>query len=138
MIDYDKLIFVIFISLTVQLTLYLFIKFLNKKGVRSIYSAEQKIHEGEVPRIGGLLFLSSFLVTHIVIKVNYTSLLLPLFIGSIIIFIFSFYEDLKQTLSPYFRLLVLFIGSFIFIFNSMNCKPICNQHFFEAFNPLII
>ena len=80
MIDYDKLIFVIFISLTVQLTLYLFIKFLNKKGVRPIYSAEQKIHEGEVPRIGGLLFLSSFLVTHIVIKVNYTSLLLPLFI----------------------------------------------------------
>jgi len=118
MIDYYKLILVLFISLTVQLTLYLFIKFLSKKGVRSVYSAEQKIHEGEVPRIGGLLFLSSFLVTHIIIQVNYISLLLPLFIGSLIIFIFSFYEDLKQTLSPYFRLLVLFIGSFIFVYFS--------------------
>ncbi len=118
MIDYNKLILIIFISLSVQLTLYLFIKFLNKKGIKSLYSAEQKIHEGEVPRIGGLLFFSSFLVTHIIIDVNYISLLLPLFIGSLIIFLFSFYEDLKQTLSPYFRLLILFIGSFIFVYFS--------------------
>ena len=56
-----------------------------------------------------------FLFTHIFIDVNYLSLILPLSIGSLIIFIFSFYEDLKQSLSPVFRLLVLFLGSLIFI-----------------------
>ena len=118
MIDYNKILIAFFISSVVQVTVYFFIKYLNSKGVKSNYFAKQKIHEGEVPRVGGLLFLSSFLITFILVDITYLLLVLPLIIGSLIIFAFSFYEDLKQSLSPYFRLTILFIGSFLFIFFS--------------------
>ncbi len=116
MIDYLSLIYAVFISSVVQITIYFFIKFLISKGINSNYFAEQKIHEGEVPRVGGLLFLLSFLITFLFIKIDYLLLILPLLFGSLIIFLFSFYEDLKQSLSPYFRLIILFIGSFVFVF----------------------
>ena len=115
MIDHNKILIIFLSSLFIQLAIFLFISYLRKKGIESNYSALQKIHNGEVPRVGGLLFMSSFLITHIFIDVNYLTLILPLCIGSLIIFIFSFYEDLKQSLSPIFRLLVLFLGSLIFI-----------------------
>ncbi len=118
MIDYTKIFFAVLISSIVQITLFYFIEFLMKKGIKSNYLAKQKIHKGEVPRVGGLLFLSSFLTTLILIKVNYLLLILPLIFGCLIIFIFSFYEDLKQSLSPYFRLIILFLGSFVFVFFS--------------------
>ena len=118
MIDHNKIVFAILISFVVQITVYFFIKFLSGKGVKSNYFAKQKIHEGEVPRVGGLLFLSSFLITLIIVEINYLLLILPLIFGSLIVFVFSFYEDLKQSLSPYFRLIILFIGSFVFIFFS--------------------
>ena len=118
MIDYNKIVFAFLISSVVQITIYLFIRFLSSKGVKSNYFAKQKIHEGEIPRVGGLLFLSSFLITLILIEINYLLLILPLVFSSLIVFIFSFYEDLKQSLSPYFRLIILFIGSFVFIFFS--------------------
>ena len=118
MIDYNKLIIVILITSLVQIILYFFVKFLSNKGIKSNYFAKQKIHEGDVPRIGGLLFLSSLFVTFIFIEISYLSTMLPLLIGSLIIFLFSFYEDLKQSLSPYFRLLILFIGSFVFVYFS--------------------
>ena len=118
MIDYDKIVFGLLISAVVQITIFLFIKYLNSKGIKSNYLAKQKIHEGEVPRVGGLLFLSSFFITFIIIGINYLSLIIPLLFGSLIIFIFSFYEDLKQSLSPYFRLIILFMGSFVFVFFS--------------------
>ena len=118
MVDYKKIILAVLISFIIQITIYFFIKFLSSKGIMSNYFAKQKIHEGEVPRVGGLLFLSSFLITLIIIEINYLLLILPLVFGSLIVFIFSFYEDLKQSLSPYFRLIILFIGSFVFTFFS--------------------
>ena len=65
MIDYNKILIAFFISFVVQVTVYFFIKYLNSKGVKSNYFAKQKIHEGEVPRVGGLLFLSSFLIVSV-------------------------------------------------------------------------
>ena len=118
MISYNELVFAILITSLVQITLYLFINFLRRRGFKSNYLAKQKIHEGEIPRVGGLLFLSSFFVTFIVIDMKYMTLILPLLFSSLIIFLFSFYEDLKQSLSPYFRLIILFIGSFVFVFFS--------------------
>lgn len=115
MLDYQKLLFVFLLSLTTQIIVYIFVTFLSKKGIKTNYFAIQKIHEGEVPRIGGLLFLSSFLITHFFIEVRYISLIFPLCFSCLLIFIFAFYEDLKQNLSPYFRLMILFLGSLIFV-----------------------
>ena len=78
MIDYLSLIYAVFISSVVQITIYFFIKFLISKGINSNYFAEQKIHEGEVPRVGGLLFLLSFLYTQqdffVIFKQKYKSI----------------------------------------------------------------
>ena len=116
MVIFYKHIDVIIISLFMQLTLFALVLFLKKRGIKSNYFAKQKIHEGEVPRVGGLLFLSSFFVSHIFIEFDYLSLIFPLMIGTSIIFIFSFYEDLKQSLSPIFRLLIMCFGALIFIY----------------------
>ena len=90
MVIFYKHIDVIIISLFMQLTLFALVLFLKKRGIKSNYFAKQKIHEGEVPRVGGLLFLSSFFVSHIFIEFDYLSLIFPLMIGTSIIFIFSF------------------------------------------------
>ena len=115
MIDYNKILFAALICSVIQITIYFFIKFLSNKGVISNYFAKQKIHEGEVPRVGGLLFISSFLITLIIVETNYILLNLPLVFGSFNLYIF-FLRGSKQSLSPYFRLIILFIGSLYLYF----------------------
>ncbi len=105
------------ISLLAQMMLYFFFTFLKNKFMLSKYEAIQKIHEGEVPRIGGIIFYTGFLILLILNKIN-LFLILPLLASSLFIFSFSFYEDVKQNLSPFFRLIFLFIGSFILVFST--------------------
>ena len=124
------------ISLLAQITLYFLFNFLKKKYSFGKYEAVQKIHEGEIPRIGGLIFFIGFIILLVLNKTN-LALILPLLAGSLFIFSFSFYEDVKQNLSPIFRLIILFIGSFIFVFftnlpkiNISFLLVINNHHYF--------
>ncbi len=124
------------ISLLAQITLYFLFIFLKKKYSFGKYEAVQKIHDGEIPRIGGFIFFIGFIILLVLNKTN-LSLILPLLAGSLFIFSFSFYEDVKQNLSPIFRLIILFIGSFIFVFftnlpkiNISFLLAINNHHYF--------
>ena len=124
------------ISLLAQITFYFLFNFLKKRFSFDKYEAVQKIHEGEIPRIGGLIFFIGFIILLVLNKTN-LFLILPLLASSLFIFSFSFYEDVKQNLSPIFRLIVLFIGSFIFVFftnlpevNISFLSVINNNHFF--------
>ena len=124
------------ISLLAQITLYFFFNFLKKKYSFGKYEAVQKIHEGEIPRIGGFIFFIGFIILLVLNKTN-LALILPLLASSLFIFSFSFYEDVKQNLSPIFRLIILFIGSFIFVFftnlpkiNISFLLAINNHHYF--------
>tara|TARA_B100001059_G_C17724811_1_gene522811 strand:- start:59 stop:1078 length:1020 start_codon:yes stop_codon:yes gene_type:complete len=103
------------ITLLTQITIYFLFNFLRKKISFDKYEAIQKIHEGEIPRIGGLIFFIGFITLLILNKID-LFLILPLLCSSLFIFSFSFYEDVKQNLSPIFRLIILSIGSFIFVF----------------------
>jgi UDP-GlcNAc:undecaprenyl-phosphate GlcNAc-1-phosphate transferase len=98
------------ILLIIQFLLYFYLK--NKQFLS--YNAVQKIHDGEIPRIGGLIFFIGFIFLTFV-DFNEFRLLIPLLLGSTVILLFSFYEDIRQSLSPFFRLVILFLGSSIFI-----------------------
>ena len=87
------MIFSIATLLIIQFLVYFYLK--NKKFLS--YDAVQKIHDGEIPRIGGLIFFIGFLFL-IFFNFNELRLLIPLMLGSTVILLFSFYEDIKQTL----------------------------------------
>ena len=109
--------FSILILFTIQILIYLVFIFFLKDKLFNNYNAVQKIHDGEIPRIGGLIFFLGFiyLVFFNSIAINE---IITLLLGTSIIFIFSFYEDIKQNLSPLFRLIILFLGSSIFIIST--------------------
>jgi len=102
--------FSIAILLIIQFLVYFYLK--DKRYLS--YNAVQKIHDGEIPRIGGLIFFIGLLFL-IFFNFNELRLLIPLLLGSTIILLFSLYEDIRQSLSPFFRLVILFLGSSIFI-----------------------
>ena len=67
-----------------------------------------------MPRIGGLIF---FIGLFYLLFLNFDEIkyVYPLILSSFLILFFSFYEDMKQSLSPLIRLILLFLGSSIFI-----------------------
>lgn len=102
------------LSITILLIIQLLIYFYLKNKQFHSYIAVQKIHDGDIPRIGGLIFFIGFIFL-IFFNFNQISLIIPLILSSTIILFFSFYEDIKQSLSPLIRLILLFLGSSIFI-----------------------
>ena len=58
------------ISLLAQITLYFLYNFLKKRFSFDKYEAVQKIHEGEIPRIGGLIFFIGFIILLVLNKTN--------------------------------------------------------------------
>ena len=103
---------IIFIFIAQFIIFYIFNKLIKNK--LNTYSAIQKIHSGEIPRIGGLIFFIPFIIYLISVILSKSLNLIPLLISAIIIFIFSFYEDLKQSLSPKLRLIMIFIAILLF------------------------
>lgn len=106
-----------FILLTLlQVFLYFFYIIIKRKFLNNNYTAIQKIHEGEIPRSGGLLFFVPFIILNIFLENKVSFELLPLSIGSVIIFAVSFYEDLSQSLSTFIRLIIICIGTIIYLY----------------------
>lgn len=111
--------FMLCFLLSVTLT-FIIIKlspFLLKK-ISIIPKGPQHIHQGDVYRYGGLsifitLFISSFNVGNINL---YTNLNYLCFIISIPVFVIGFWEDLRQTVSPKFRLFGSFLSAAVFIY----------------------
>lgn len=98
------------ILVTLILQLFIFFLFANfiKTKVNE-YNAIQKIHDGQIPRIGGLIFFIPFLIFIFFNFSKFTFNIIPILVSVFIIFVVSFYEDIKQSLTPKFRLIVLFI-----------------------------
>lgn len=107
-----KILFIIFIS---QIMLFLAIEKLNFKSFFAKYSSIQKIHDGEVLRIGGLFYFVPLILVYIFDENFKQSFLNPVILCCSFIFTFTLVEDIKHSLSAKFRLLVLFIGSLIFV-----------------------
>lgn len=103
---------IIFIS---QIILFFVIEKLNIKNFFAKYSSIQKIHDGEVLRIGGLFYFLPLILLYFFNENFRQSYFNPVILCCSIIFVSTLIEDIKHTLSAKFRLLILFIGSLIFV-----------------------
>lgn len=90
-------------------------------GVKK-YRAIQRIHLDEIPRLGGLVLILSFIgyLFHNSTDENSKAILLSL----CPVIIFSLKEDLFHNVTPMVRLLTLFFSSFIFIYFHQGSWPI--------------
>jgi UDP-N-acetylmuramyl pentapeptide phosphotransferase/UDP-N-acetylglucosamine-1-phosphate transferase len=87
---------------------YIFIQKLNLKKYFSQYQGIQKIHDGEVLRIGSLFLFLPLIIIYI-INDEFKSISFNLIIiCSSIIFFLTILEDIKYFLSPKLRLAILF------------------------------
>ena len=100
----------------IQLLLLFLIQKLNLKNYFSQYQGIQKIHDGEILRIGSLfLFLPLIIIYLINDEFKSISFNLIIICSSIIIFL-TILEDIKHFLSPKLRLAILFFVSAIYVF----------------------
>jgi len=100
----------------IQLLLLLLLKKLNLKKYFSQYQGIQKIHDGEILRIGSLfLFLPLVIIYLINDEFESRSFDLIIICSSIIIFL-TIIEDIKYFLSAKLRLAMLFFVSTIYVF----------------------
>lgn len=85
----------------------------NKSELISKYEGIQKIHNGYVPRIGGLLiYITTFIATLIFDNDDFKVICL----SSIPLLIFSVKEDLFHNVTPKTRLFAIFISSIVLMF----------------------
>ena len=105
----------IFSILCIQLFFLFFIQKINLKKYFSNYQGIQKIHDGEILRIGSLfLFLPMLIIYLITDEFKSRSFNLIIICSSIIIFL-TIIEDIKHILSASLRLAILFIVSIIYV-----------------------
>tara|TARA_B100000035_G_scaffold36111_1_gene27278 strand:- start:10954 stop:12030 length:1077 start_codon:yes stop_codon:yes gene_type:complete len=89
------------------------------------YEASQRIHENEIPRLGGFIiffFIFIFIFSNSINTYTNPELSLFSFISfcAVPIFLIAFCEDIFQNTSPYLRLLVMFISvSAVIIFSGI-------------------
>ena len=105
----------IFSIACIQLLLLFFIQKLNLKKYFSQYQGIQKIHDGEVLRIGSLFLFLPLIIIYL-INNEFKSISFNLIIiCSSIIFFLTILEDVKHFLSPKLRLAILFFVSAIYV-----------------------
>lgn len=76
------------------------------------YNAIQKIHDGHIPRLGGLvLFSTFFLYTY-----NKDNFLSTIILTSLPLFVVALIEDIFSCVKGRYRLLAIFLSSFLFIY----------------------
>jgi len=95
-----------------NLTTPVFIKISHKFGFLD-YPNERKIHKVPIPRIGGIAVFIAFLLT-LLRNLQFSKQLIGLLIGSSLIFIIGFIDDIKG-LSATFRIIVQIISALIVI-----------------------
>jgi len=94
----------------------IFINISHKFGFLD-YPDERKVHKVPIPRIGGTAIFIAFLVT-LLRNLQFSKQLIGLLIGSSLIFIIGFIDDIKG-LSATFRIIVQIISALIVIFSGV-------------------
>lgn len=89
----------------------------------SSYNPIQKIHSGHIPRIGGFVVIVAFYVFLLISGVDSLFLKIELLIGSFLIIVVGFFEDIFGKVPPGIRFLAIFFASFLFIF-TQNSLPV--------------
>ena len=103
--------------------------YIIKKANLKKYEANQRIHENEIPRLGGLIiffFVFIFIFSNSIDTYTKHELSLFSFICfcAVPIFLIGFCEDIYQNTSPYLRLFVMFVSATVVIIFSNIQLPI--------------
>ena len=106
----------IFSIACIQLLLLILIQKLNLKNYFSQYQGIQKIHDGEVLRIGSLFLFLPLIIIYLINDESKSISFNLIIICSSIIFFLTILEDIKHFLSPKLRLAILFFVSTIYVF----------------------
>ena len=105
----------IIIIVCIQLFLYFLIQKLNLKKYFSQYQGIQKIHDGDILRIGSLfLFLPLIVIYFIINEFKSDSFFFIIIFSSVIIFL-TIIEDIKHILTARLRLAIISIVSIIYV-----------------------
>ena len=113
MIEPISIIKILFIF-SIQILLFLVIKKFDFQKFFSKYDSVQKIHQGEILRVGGLIYFIGFIALYFFIDEK-LYFLNSMILCSSLLFIFTFIEDLKHILSAKVRLFILFVVSTLFV-----------------------
>lgn len=113
---YYKIFYISIFAIFVFTSTIFFSSVLSKKNNKfaSIYDGVQKIHDGYVPRVGGLVIYLGCIIASIIFD-NFDLKLIC--ISSIFLLIVSLKEDLFHNVSPHTRLIAIFISAIILMFN---------------------
>tara|TARA_B100000900_G_scaffold127796_1_gene107984 strand:- start:1453 stop:2475 length:1023 start_codon:yes stop_codon:yes gene_type:complete len=106
----------IFIIGIIQLLLLILTQKLNLKKHFSQYQGIQKIHDGEILRIGGLFLFLPLIITYLINDEFKTKPFELIIICSSIIIFLTIIEDIKYFLSPKLRLVIIFFVSTVYVF----------------------
>lgn len=101
--------------ISMQFAFFLMIKKFNFQRFFSYYESIQKIHSGQILRVGGLLYFIGLLITYFFFVEHGFAYLNSVILCSSILFLFTFIEDVKHILTAKIRLLILLSVSLIFI-----------------------
>ena len=84
------------------------------KSISNQYNPIQKIHEGFVPPLGGVVIITCFVLYLILYQRGSFLFQWYVLIPLAMILLIGLIEDLKSTISPRVRLFIIFLGSIIF------------------------
>lgn len=115
--------------------IFFFVQDFLKKNIKYklAYDAIQKIHEGNIPRFGGLLSILGLGIIYFLSNPEYTKLIFIILLSSIPLIVISLKEDLFQDTSPAFRISSMIASLIIyFVINKLNF-PVIDLFFLEYF-----
>lgn len=123
------------------------IRLSKKIGALDVPKEERKIHNGAMPRLGGIAVIAGFLVStlYLIISMsvegslnlfgvdNYLYKTIGLFIGILILGVFCFFDDWKGV-SPWIKLLGQIISAIIVVLFGLRMDTIVVSHFNTIIN----
>ena len=89
------------------------------------YKSVQRVHLGEVPRLGGVIFYIFFWVVWFLEVIQYP-IYFNILISALPFFVISFREDVYQDISPKIRLMAMISSVIIFFYINPMYFPIIN------------
>jgi UDP-N-acetylmuramyl pentapeptide phosphotransferase/UDP-N-acetylglucosamine-1-phosphate transferase len=98
-------------------TLFIVRAYQAKKIEAKKYNSVQKIHDGDIPRIGGLSIMLALITTaSLNSETLYSDFLIKITISAVPLFFIAFIEDVYHSIKPSIRLLGVSISGILFVY----------------------
>jgi UDP-GlcNAc:undecaprenyl-phosphate/decaprenyl-phosphate GlcNAc-1-phosphate transferase len=118
---------VIFIAILFFLCIFIWPRFVLSSAKYG-YDGKQRVHEGEVPRLGGLIFYISFIFLSIVLEdMTFQNKLQSILLCLLPMIIITVSEDIFHNIGVRLRLLSIFFSALLLLYFMINSWPSINN-----------